>query len=78
MKLSQRQYITRSGTHCPVCGKQVVESEPAQLTENPVGLERPSKCTNSKCGATWLETYTMTGYTCVKNREGELIELKEP
>ena len=73
MKLSQRQYITRSGTHCPVCGKQTVQSDGAEIEDDPNDLHRPSRCTNSKCNATWIEQYTLSGYAEVKDMNGDEI-----
>lgn len=79
MKLSQRQYITRGGTHCPVCGKQTVESHRPEIEEE-LGIDiiRHSKCGNQKCGATWNEVYVMKGYADVHDQNGSPIKEKEP
>jgi formate dehydrogenase maturation protein FdhE len=71
MKLSQRQYITRSGTHCPVCGKQAVASDMPTIGNHLSDLIRATKCI--KCDATWEEVYILHRYQAVKDASGNPV-----
>lgn len=66
--LSDRQYLTRSGLACPSCHRNGVTGEIPEVRDGPDQLYRPCHC--QACGATWTETFRMTGYEQLKLADG--------
>lgn len=55
--LSQRAYLKKFA-HCPNCGSEDISGESIDVDGN--GASQECGCQN--CGASWTDTYKLTGY----------------
>jgi hypothetical protein len=63
------------GTHCPACGEAyTMEGQGGVRPEEDIYYEM--RCRS--CGATWTETYTLTGYSDLTDEDGKEIEIPDP
>ena len=57
--LTDAEYVATLGTCCPVCQSTNVEGGPVEIDGGFASQEIWCKT----CGASWNDTYTLTGYT---------------
>lgn len=69
--LSQSQYAI-AGT-CPVCGCEELTGGPVETGNGNASQEM--SCDD--CGATWIDTYTLNGYDCLKDGDGNSMPIPE-
>lgn len=58
--MTDAQYVARRGSGCPSCGSVSVRSAASPVVE-PGSAAQKVEC--SQCGATWTDTYALTGYS---------------
>ena len=56
--LTDAEYVAKLGTCCPVCRGTDVEGGPVEIDGGSASQE--IRC--NTCGASWNDTYTLTGY----------------
>lgn len=66
MTLSNREYLDSGGTRCPSCKAGNVEG--GNIDVDMLYVRQPCWCT--ECGAQWVDTYTLDGYTELEEGNG--------
>ena len=57
--LTDAEYVATLGTNCPVCQSTRFDGGPVEID----GATASQEIWCMNCGASWNDTYTLTGYT---------------
>ena len=57
--LTDAEYVAALGTNCPVCQSTRFDGRPVEID----GATASQAIRCRTCGARWIDTYTLTGYT---------------
>lgn len=58
--LTEKEYVENGGVICPVCGNNGVEAPNRPQNDTVSEIYQEVQC--SKCSATWVDVYTLSGY----------------
>ena len=65
--ITQQQYKNSNGTICPACGTE------DRITCGEMDFEGMCRDVACQCGATWKETFAITGYTDLDKSEMKTV-----
>ena len=63
--LTDAEYVATLGTNCPVCQSTRFDGGPVEID----GATASQEIWCMNCGASWNDTYTLTGYTGLDTSE---------
>ena len=63
--LTDAEYVATLGTNCPVCQSTRFDGAPVEID----GATASQEIWCMNCGASWNDTYTLTGYTGLDTSE---------
>ena len=69
-RLTSGFYATIGGGQCPICRSEDIEG--GNVTVETGGAWQTCSCNN--CDHSWDDVYVLTGYTDLKNKDGNRIE----
>lgn len=60
MSMTSDEYVEHKGVRCPNCGSDRVDCDQPSSEGDPTELYSDVECCD--CGATWRDTYTLSGF----------------